>query len=46
MRYGADWETPKDRKKWFNDWKYSNNHIIKRKKLRTEMSIKKYWFRI
>tara|TARA_B110000003_G_C16626138_1_gene524920 strand:+ start:203 stop:979 length:777 start_codon:yes stop_codon:yes gene_type:complete len=46
MRYGADWETPKDRKKWFNDWRNSNNHIIKRKKLRTEMSINKYWFRI
>ena len=45
MRYGADWATPKDRLEWFSDWKNSLNHVIKHRKLRTNMSLKKYWFR-
>ena len=43
MRYGDDWATPKDRDEWFENWKNSDDHVIQRKKLRTDMSPKKYW---
>lgn len=45
MRYGFDWTTPKDRHEWFESWKKSDDHVIQRKKLRTDLSPKKYWAR-
>lgn len=46
MRYGSDWTIPnKGRHEWFDNWKNSDNHVIKRKKLRADMSPQKYWFK-
>ena len=46
MRYGSDWKSPKDRTEWFDDWRNSDNHIIKHRKLRTNVSLRKYWARL
>ena len=43
MRYGSDWENPRDRTEWFEDWRRSGNHIIEHRKLRVNLSFKKYW---
>ena len=43
FRYGDNWQTPIDRSIWFKQWKNSYNHILKIKKLRTNLNIKRYW---
>lgn len=44
FRYGNDWTSPIDRSVWFKEWKNKNN-ILKKKKLRTNLEIKKYWIK-
>ena len=43
MRYGDDWEVPKNRSDWFPLWKVSDAHIIKHVKLNTILYVKKFW---